>query len=54
MERDVLQGICIFNSHFINEIKYSNTDKAFKKSKLVVQAYNDQKKDLVFTQLPII
>ena len=41
MERDILQGVHIFNSCFINEIKYFNTDKAFKKSKLVIQAYNN-------------
>ena len=40
-ERDVLQGVRIFNSCFVNEIKYPGTDKAFKKSRLVVQAYND-------------
>jgi hypothetical protein len=41
IERDVLQGACIFNSRFVDEIKYPGTDKAFEKSRLVVQAYND-------------
>ena len=41
VERDILQGVCIFNSHFINKIKHPSTDKAFKKSRLVVQAYNN-------------
>jgi len=36
MERDVPQGACIFNLRFINEIKYPSTNKAFKKSRLVV------------------
>ena len=36
MERDILQGICIFNLCFINKIKYPNTDKAFKKSRLII------------------
>ena len=40
-ERDVLQGVCIFNLHFVNKIKHPSTDKAFKKSRLVVQAYNN-------------
>jgi len=40
-ERDILQGIHIFNSHFINKIKHPGTDKAFKKSRLVIQAYNN-------------
>ena len=40
-KRDILQGVCIFNSRFINKIKYFSTDKAFKKSRLVIQAYND-------------
>ena len=54
MERDVLQSVCIFNLRFINKIKYIGTDKAFKKSRLVIQAYNDQGKDLVLTQSPMI
>jgi len=41
MERDVLQGVCIFNSRFVDEIKHFGTDKAFEKSRLVVQAYNN-------------
>ena len=53
-KRDILQGICIFNSHFVNKIKHFSTDKAFEKSRLVIQAYNNQGKDLVLTQLPTI
>ena len=41
MERDVSQGVCIFNLHFVNEIKHPSTDKAFKKLRLVIQAYNN-------------
>ena len=40
-ERDVPQGVRIFNSRFVDEIKHPGTDKAFKKSKLIIQAYND-------------
>ena len=35
-KRDVLQDIYIFNSRFINKIKYSSTNKAFKKLRLIV------------------
>ena len=47
MERDVPQSVYIFNLRFVNKIKYFGTNKAFKKSRLVIQAYNDQGKDLV-------
>ena len=53
-EKNVLQSVCIFNLCFVDEIKHFGTDKAFEKSRLVVQAYNDQGKDLVLMQLPII
>ena len=33
---DIPKGVRIFNSQFINEIKNARTDKAFKKSRLVV------------------
>ncbi len=46
---DVLQGVCIFNSRFVNEIKHLGTDKAFEKSRLVIQAYNNQGKDVILT-----
>jgi hypothetical protein len=38
----------------VDEIKNPGTDKAFEKSRLVVQAYNDQEKELVLTQSPTI
>ena len=41
IKRDILQGVCIFNSRFINKIKYPSTDKAFKKLRLIIQAYNN-------------
>ena len=40
-ERDILQGVYIFNSRFINKIKHPNTNKAFKKLRLIIQAYNN-------------
>jgi hypothetical protein len=51
---DVPKGTRIFNSRFVDEIKHPGTDKAFEKSRLVVQAYNDQGKDLILTQSPTI
>jgi len=53
-EKDVPQGVYIFNLRFINKIKHLGTNKAFKKLRLVIQAYNNQGKGLVLTQLPII
>jgi hypothetical protein len=41
------KSIRIFNLCFVDEIKYPGTDKVFEKSRLVVQAYNNQGKDLV-------
>jgi len=48
---EVLGGSHIFNSRFVNEVKNKGTNKAFTKSRLVVQTYNNNKKRLVFTQL---
>jgi hypothetical protein len=52
--KNVSQGNKVFNFRFINKIKNPNINKAFKKSRLVIQAYNDLKKDLILTQLPTI
>jgi hypothetical protein len=52
--RDVPAGVRIFNSRFVDEIKDLGTDKAFEKSRLVVQAYKDAGKDMVLTQSPTI
>jgi hypothetical protein len=38
---EVLEGIRIFNSRFIDEIKNKGTNKELRKSRLVVQAYNN-------------
>ena len=35
-ERDVPQGVCIFNSRFIDKIKHPSTNKAFKKLRLII------------------
>lgn len=51
---DVLSNTQIFNSRFVNKIKNLGIDKAYKKSRLVVQAYNNKNKNLILTQSPII
>jgi hypothetical protein len=49
-ELEIPRGVRIFNSRFVDEIKNEGTDKAFEKSRLVVQAFNDTDKDLVLAQ----
>ncbi len=51
---DVPADVRIFSSRFVDEIKHSGIEKAFEKSRLVVQAFNDQNKTLVLTQSLII
>jgi hypothetical protein len=51
---DVSSNIRIFNSRFVDEVKNPDTEKAFEKFRLVVQAFNDQNKILVLTQSSII
>jgi hypothetical protein len=35
-KKNISQGIRIFNSRFVNELRNQGTDKVFKKSRLVV------------------
>ena len=51
---DVPHGTRIFNSRFVDEIKNIGTVDAYEKSRLVVQAYNDDGKAEVLTQAPTI
>ncbi len=51
---DVSSDVRIFNFQFVNEIKHFDTDKAFEKSRLVVQTFNDQNKNLMLIQSSII
>src|SRR5438045_7318704 len=51
---DIPSGSRLFNSWFIDEIKNLGTDTAFEKSRLVVQAYNNDKKKLFLTLSPMI
>jgi hypothetical protein len=36
IEKDIPQGVYIFNSRFVNKIKHPGTNKAFEKSRLVI------------------
>jgi hypothetical protein len=45
----VPQEVRIFNSRFVDEIKNKGTDRELKKSRLVVQAYNDGEKHMILT-----
>lgn len=40
----------IFNSRFIDEIKNGGTAMEFKKSRLVIQAYDNHGKEKILTQ----
>jgi Reverse transcriptase (RNA-dependent DNA polymerase) len=51
---DVPKGVRLFNSRFVDEVKNPETEEAYEKSRLVVQAYNDIEKELVLTQSPTI
>jgi len=51
---DIPATAYLFNLWFINKVKNAGIDAAFKKSRLVVQAYNDIEKSVVLTQLPTI
>ena len=44
----------IFGSRFVDTLKFPGTDKAFEKSRLVVQAYNDKGKKDYLLQAPTI
>ena len=44
----------LFNLQFVDDIKFPGTPKAFEKSRLVVQAYNDEGKKTILTQSPTI
>ena len=47
-------GARIFGTRFLDQIKNKGTDKAYEKSRLVVQAFGDDEKSMVLTQSPTI
>jgi hypothetical protein len=51
---EILFDVRIFSFRFVNEIKHSEINKAFKNFKLIVQAVKNQNKILVLTQSSII
>ena len=51
---DVFHGTRIFNSRFVDEIKNIGTIDAYEKSRLIMQAYNDDDKAEMLTQTPTI
>ncbi len=51
---DVSIDVRIFSSRFVNEIKHSDIEKAFEKSRLMMQAFKNQNKILILTQSSII
>jgi hypothetical protein len=53
-KNDVSLNVRIFNSRFVDKIKHFDTDKAYEKSQLVVQTFNDQNKNLMLIQSSII
>jgi hypothetical protein len=48
---NVLKGVYIFNSRFVDEVKNKSTKKDFIKLRLIIQAYNDDKKRFILIQL---
>jgi hypothetical protein len=51
---NVSDNVRIFDSRFVDEMKNADTRKAFEKSRLIVQAFNDFEKKKMLTQAPII
>ena len=39
-----MDGICIFNSRLVDEIKAKAIDNPYEKSQFIIQAYNDYDK----------
>jgi hypothetical protein len=46
----VLRDVRIFNFGFVNEIKHSDISNKYKKSRLMIQTYNDHDKAQMLTQ----
>ena len=44
------KDIRVFNSRFVDKVKYVGTARAFEKSRLVIQAYNDVGKEEILTK----
>ena len=46
---DLLANSQVFRSQFVDKVKFASTDKAYKKSRFVIQGYNDEKKSQILT-----
>ena len=42
-------GIRIFNLRLVNKVKGKATNKLFEKSCLIIQVYNDERKEVILT-----
>ena len=51
---DKYSGIRIFNSRLMNKVKGKATSTPYKKSQLIIQAYNNEGKESILTQFPTI
>jgi hypothetical protein len=51
---DKYSGIRIFNSRLVNKVKGKVTSTPYEKSRLVIQAYNNEGKESILTQSLII
>ena len=51
---DLLADSQVFRSRFVDEVKFASIDKAYEKSRFVVQGYNDEGKSQILTQAPTI
>lgn len=49
-----MQGVRLFNSRLVNEVKGRTTSTPYEKSRMVIQAYNDEGKFEILTQSPTI
>ena len=49
-----MSGLRLFNSRLVDEVKGKTTNTPYEKSRLVIQAYNDEGKKEILTQLPTI
>src|SRR5438270_4398994 len=47
-------SVQLFNSRLIKKVKGKTTATPYEKSRLVIQAYNDEGKELILTQSPTI
>ena len=53
-DREIHSNTRIFKSRIVNEIKGKATNTPYKKSRLVIQGYNNKGKETILTQLPTI